>query len=548
MEQQAVWRSPNPEASLQPPPNIGVNTVTSITPIDPTDPGPFTFELNLDNVQNPFLPIGGTVFIENSEDQAKWIFGIIRAYDTSVDPTVLTLEKILTSVTASETIESWLIDIVDGPPTPLPYYGISGLTISRDAGDLLHDIFIGEGSVMSSDGTTVLTLLDPIVKKLDALFLEGTNQGAAILSAALTGTVSSVGTSVTGVGSLFMTELNGDLASKLNDYDNTYANIPYVLANQIVPTVASLTANGVTRAIDFVVSNTSLQTWNNLGAGAGSTYFRGGPLILAGYQYFGIVIMRRDSDGLVDIGATNFTPSGEPDLPAGYTQARVIGVVECQDNMIIRIDQPLYAVSAPNSKQIVFPQGTLTPAFAGDTLDEVANVLNARTQPANTTTEGIIRIATNAEADAGAVNNAAVAPTGLDTRLTSSKGINTGGGLLSTHPTDGVGYHVGAGGSVNQTTNKSTAVTINRCNGIITMNAAALAANTEVQFTVNNSMFDSNDNVIVSHRNVGTLGAYLVQVCDFSAGAFKISVRNMTAGSLSQGIVIKFTVIKGENT
>jgi hypothetical protein len=76
------------------------------------------------------------------------------------------------------------------------------------------------------------------------------------------------------------------------------------------------------------------------------------------------------------------------------------------------------------------------------------------------------------------------------------------------------------------------------------MNGAALAANAEVQFTLNNTRIDGRDTVIVNRRNTGTFGAYLVQAGAIVAGSCTISVRNLTAGSLSQALGIRFTIIK----
>ena len=62
------------------------------------------------------------------------------------------------------------------------------------------------------------------------------------------------------------------------------------------------------------------------------------------------------------------------------------------------------------------------------------------------------------------------------------------GGTLHIDPTSSLGYGAGAGGTVTQATSKSTAVTLNKPTGKITMNNAALAANTTVQFNLNNNL------------------------------------------------------------
>ena len=101
-----------------------------------------------------------------------------------------------------------------------------------------------------------------------------------------------------------------------------------------------------------------------------------------------------------------------------------------------------------------------------------------------------------------------------------------------------------SGGAVTQATNKSTGVTLNTASGQITMNGAALLDDTNVNFTVTNSVVAATDVVIVNVASVGTAGAYTVQTTAVAAGSFGISVKNVSGGSLSQAIVLNFAVIK----
>ena len=100
-------------------------------------------------------------------------------------------------------------------------------------------------------------------------------------------------------------------------------------------------------------------------------------------------------------------------------------------------------------------------------------------------------------------------------------------------------------GSVTQATNKGTAVTLNKVAGVVTMNGAALAAAAEVSFTVTNSECTASDVVIVNHASAGTAGSYLVQANTIAAGSFKITVSNVSGGSLSEAIVLNYKIIKG---
>jgi hypothetical protein len=105
------------------------------------------------------------------------------------------------------------------------------------------------------------------------------------------------------------------------------------------------------------------------------------------------------------------------------------------------------------------------------------------------------------------------------------------------------GYDTGAGGTVTQLTNKSTGVTLNRPTGQITMSNALLAASTTVSFTLTNSVIAAGDIVLVQNQATGTLGAYNIQARS-AAGSATIAVRNITAGSLSEAIVISFAVVR----
>ncbi len=109
--------------------------------------------------------------------------------------------------------------------------------------------------------------------------------------------------------------------------------------------------------------------------------------------------------------------------------------------------------------------------------------------------------------------------------------------------TDKAGYVTGEGGTVTQATSKATAVTLNKKCGEITMNAASLATATTVTFTLTNSTIAATDLLVLNHVSGGTAGAYLLNA-QAAAGSASINVRNVTAGSLSEAIVIGFAVIK----
>jgi len=105
-----------------------------------------------------------------------------------------------------------------------------------------------------------------------------------------------------------------------------------------------------------------------------------------------------------------------------------------------------------------------------------------------------------------------------------------------------LGYTAEGQGSVTQATSKSTAVTLNKPAGQITMNNASLGATTNVTFTLNNSYISAND-VIVLNVNGGTTAAYNVYTSVLGAGTASITLRNITAGALSEAVVLNFALI-----
>jgi len=107
-----------------------------------------------------------------------------------------------------------------------------------------------------------------------------------------------------------------------------------------------------------------------------------------------------------------------------------------------------------------------------------------------------------------------------------------------------LGYTAAGQGTVTQATDKSTAVTLNKPAGRITMNAAALAAATNVSFTLNNSYISSNDVLIVTlSGGIATAGTYNCWVNSMGSGSCSITLRNISAGSLSEAVVINFAMI-----
>ena len=112
------------------------------------------------------------------------------------------------------------------------------------------------------------------------------------------------------------------------------------------------------------------------------------------------------------------------------------------------------------------------------------------------------------------------------------------------YATEEIGYAAAAQGTVTQATSKSTAVTLDKSAGRITMNNASLATATNATFTLNNSFISANDTVILTiSGGQATPGSYNVFANSLGAGTVSITLRNISGGSLSEAIVINFAII-----
>ena len=123
--------------------------------------------------------------------------------------------------------------------------------------------------------------------------------------------------------------------------------------------------------------------------------------------------------------------------------------------------------------------------------------------------------------------------------------LDSAGNFLLNKAAGGLGYGAGAGGSVTQTTSKTTAVTLNRPCGQITMNNAALASGASATFSLTNSLITTTDCLVA---NTTIYASYRAEVLYTTTGSAGIRVTNITAGSLSEALLIQFAIIKGSNS
>ena len=147
----------------------------------------------------------------------------------------------------------------------------------------------------------------------------------------------------------------------------------------------------------------------------------------------------------------------------------------------------------------------------------------------------------------GVITNCTGAPTLDITSCTGSPSLTTvtATGNIRITGAGSLGYSTGSGGAVTQLTSKTTGVTLNKSNGKITMEATtAIGIAASVVFTLTNSFIAVTDAVIANIATGGTANAYTVDVLTVAAGSVGLRVSNITAGILSEAVVVSFAIIK----
>lgn len=144
---------------------------------------------------------------------------------------------------------------------------------------------------------------------------------------------------------------------------------------------------------------------------------------------------------------------------------------------------------------------------------------------------------------ANADGSAAIQVGGSDA-ITITSGLNTtfAGTVVVAGATSTLGYGTGSGGAVTQLTSRTTAVTLNKSTGAITMFTAAGTATWQT-FTVNNSLVANTDNIVINIAG-GDSNIYGIHVRDVNSGSFGIAFAALS-GTASDAPRINFAVIKG---
>lgn len=199
----------------------------------------------------------------------------------------------------------------------------------------------------------------------------------------------------------------------------------------------------------------------------------------------------------------------------------------------------MFQTSTANNSTIVAaaPNGTST--VAGWQARNNSDVANASTFTLNIdSTQALLSSAQN--------GTGSYLPINIATSGSNALNVATDGTFTSVR--GAIGYGTGAGGTVTQATSKSTAVTLNKPSGQITMHNAALAAGASVTFLVNNSFAGSIDGIVLNQvAGYANFNSYDIKAEATFAGGFYITVKNIFGSSLSEALIISFKVIKGAN-
>jgi hypothetical protein len=234
-------------------------------------------------------------------------------------------------------------------------------------------------------------------------------------------------------------------------------------------------------------------------------------------------------------GATGATgPAGIPVVASGTEAAPAISFVSDPDTGINNNAANQLALVAGGQNVLLVDANGIT-AIDGDIeLDDGGTF--------TTTLQSVTATANRTISFPDATGTVALVAGSSGQVIYNNAGVQAGGNL-GYNATTGVFGYINGTGTVTQATNKATGVTLNSPSGQITLNGDALAADTTVSFTLTNSSITANDILILNHLSAGTAGSYLLNA-QADAGSASINVRNITAGSLSEAIVIGFAVIK----
>ena len=258
----------------------------------------------------------------------------------------------------------------------------------------------------------------------------------------------------------------------------------------------------------------------------------------------GIINLQKASGGVTKISSVDGT--GITDLVVPESGNLVSVNTAVTDNAIARYDG---TTGKLQNSSVVIEDGGNVGIGTGNPIDKLTmytasgNIFVRSQSGASTLLTGVYSDGSTC------VNSLGNYPLILLTNNAERMRIDTNGNVLVTSPA-GIGYGVGAGGTVTQLTSKGTAVTLNKPSGRITMNNAALASQADVYFTISNNKFLSTDGVVITQNDSGTYFGvnYDIKVVYTADGLIGIVVKNISASTLSDAVIFRFAVIKGANS
>jgi hypothetical protein len=228
------------------------------------------------------------------------------------------------------------------------------------------------------------------------------------------------------------------------------------------------------------------------------------------------------------------------------------------DNTDNRIEWEPYAITFVNKTGDTMTgplilSGNPTTALGAATKQYVDSADALKVSKAGDTMTGLLVLSADPSAALGAATkqyaDLKVAKAGdtMTGALVVNSTIASNSTILANGNSSKIGYNTGAGGSITQGAgSKANSVTLNRPTGIIIVDDATLNANTAVTFNLSNTVIEATDIVVVSHISGGTLGSYNFAVAP-AAGNANITIRNITAGNLSEALTLRFIVLKSVN-
>lgn len=296
----------------------------------------------------------------------------------------------------------------------------------------------------------------------------------------------------------------------------TSNQVQFLNASKALAGSANMTFNGTTLTVADL-TNSSLTAGRIVYAGTGGNLVNSAALTFNGTNF--ATTGSVTSAGASNSGNLAFTGTGNR-ITGDFSNATLANRVMFQSN----------TVNGATSVGVL-PNGTST----------ITNLnLFGGTDPANSSIGQFVNTGVDIRINANITGTGTYLPMAFYTGGSESFRCGTDG-TLTVSKAAGLGYGTGSGGTVTQATSKSTAVTLNKPTGQITLNGSALAAGAEAVFVLNNTIVTAVDAVVVQSSN----GNYLVRAYGSSAGTVNIGVKNNTGGSLSETPVLYFYVIKG---